>query len=92
MNYFIVKFIVNIIVMPLIFMLLWDFVVPPIFGLKTISYLQSIAVIIMTNIIFKNKNLENFKNKETEEEKIKQDIAKIEELFEKYKERLNKQN
>lgn len=92
MNYFIVKFIVNIIVMPLIFMLLWDFVMPTVFGLKTITYLQAIALIIMTNIIFKNRNLDKEKDKQTEEEKIKQDIIKIEEMFEKYKERLYKKD
>jgi len=92
MNYFIIKFIVNIIVMPLIFMLLWDFVMPTVFGLKTITYLQAIALIIMANIIFKNRNLDKEKDKQMEEEKIKQDIIKIEEMFEKYKERLYKKD
>jgi positive regulator of sigma E activity len=78
--------------MPLIFMLLWDFVMPTVFGLKTITYLQAIALIIMANIIFKNRNLDKEKDKQMEEEKIKQDIIKIEEMFEKYKERLYKKD
>lgn len=90
MNYLIVKFITNIIVLPLILMLFWNLTMPDLFGLKEMSFFQAIMIKIMSNILFKNNDFDKNINIKSEEEKIAKDIAKFEELSEKYKERLNK--
>lgn len=41
---------------PLIFMLLWNWLMPGIFGLATIGYLKSFGLYIISRILFGNSN------------------------------------
>ena len=95
MNYsiatLIAKFLVHFIIVPLFFMFLWDATMPNLFNLKTITYLQAMAIIFMSKIIFRNIQQEKTIDDKTEEEKMKEDILKFQELFEKYKQRITKE-
>lgn len=52
--------IVGVIIVSLIialpFMLAWNYVMPAVFGLKTISWLQSWCLIAISTVLFKNTN------------------------------------
>ena len=72
-------------------MFLWDATMPNLFNLKTITYLQAMAIIFMSKIIFRNIQQEKTIDDKTEEEKMKEDILKFQELFEKYKQRITKE-
>ena len=72
-------------------MFLWDATMPNLFNLKTITYLQAMAIIFMSKIIFRNIQQEKTIDDKTEEEKMKEDILKFQKLFEKYKQRITKE-
>jgi len=41
---------------PLAFMLLWNWIMPGLFGLATIGYLKSFGLLLMSRILFGNNN------------------------------------
>ncbi|ARW56963.1 hypothetical protein [Synechococcus phage S-B64] len=46
---------VTMVVDPLIFMLLWNWLVPGLFGLATIGYLKAFGLYLMSRILFHRK-------------------------------------
>lgn len=86
MNLLIIKIITNLLVLPLILMVVWNLLIPEIFGLSSINFFQAILIKIMTNILFKNYQSES--DKRGEEEEIKKDLLKLESFVEKYTERI----
>jgi len=45
--------------------LCWNYVIPYIFGLPTINYLQALALVVVTKLLFAvNVQFKNFNNKE----------------------------
>ena len=85
MNAIFVKTVVNGLVLPFIFMLCWNNSLVDLFAIKEISFLQSLLINIMFNMIMRNRQ---DKSKENEEKEIKNDLLKLETLMEKYTERV----
>ena len=46
-------------VKPLVLMLVWNWLMPGLFGLQTIGYLKAFGMIIITSILFKNDEPES---------------------------------
>ena len=49
----------GVFVKPLVLMLLWNWLMPGLFGLQTIGYLKAFAMCIITHILFKNDESES---------------------------------
>lgn len=43
-------------------MLLWNWLMPMLFGLKVITFWQSFGLLILSSLLFKSPNISNFKN------------------------------
>lgn len=50
---------IGVFVKPLVLMLLWNWLMPGLFGLQTIGYLKAFAMCIITHILFKNDESES---------------------------------
>ena len=86
MNLLIIKIITNLLVLPLILMVVWNILIPEVFGLSSINFFQAILMKIMANILFKNYQSQS--DKKNEEEEIRKDLLKLESFVEKYTERI----
>lgn len=86
MNLLIIKIITNLLVLPLILMVVWNLLMPDIFGLSSINFFQAVLLKIITNILF--KNYQSQYDKKNEEEEIRKDLLKLESFVEKYTERI----
>ena len=53
---------IGIIIGLLITQAIWNYTMPEVFGLKQITLLQTLALVILANIFFKTNNLQTFYN------------------------------
>jgi len=53
---------IGIIIGLLITQAIWNYTMPEVFGLKQITFLQTLGLVILANIFFKTDNLKTFYN------------------------------
>jgi len=53
---------IGIIIGLLITQAIWNYTMPEVFGLKQITFLQTLGLVILANIFFKTDNLQTFYN------------------------------
>lgn len=77
-----------------ILMLLWNFLIPVIFGLKAISYLQAIGLFLLSRLLFGNLGFGNkkppFINSKFREKMMKMTPEERQQFKQEWKERCNR--